>query len=136
VPRPISGNGGDDPAVVRVEVNPQDCSFGANGGFAIRVQEWGYLDDQHMSETVSYLVMERGSHELSDGTLIEAGRRETDKTNAYVRADFETPFANGVTPVVVVAVTTVNEADAVTTRLRNIDATGFKVRSPEVADYR
>jgi hypothetical protein len=130
VPGPASGNGGD-PAVVRVEVNPQDCSFGANGGFAIRIQEWGYLDDQHVSETVSYLVMERGSHRLSDGTQVEAGRLETDSTSGFVRTDFEAPFPDGVIPVVVTAVTSVNEADAVTTRVRNIDSSGFEVRMQE-----
>jgi PKD repeat protein len=130
VPGPLSGND-DGPAVVRVEVNPAECSFGENGGFRIRVQEWDYLDGSHPDETVSYLVMERGSHRLSDGTLVEAGRLETDKTNAYMRADFEAPFPEGVNPVVLAAVTTTNEADAVTTRVRNIDSSGFETGMQE-----
>jgi hypothetical protein len=32
-----------------------------------------YLDGPHMSETVSYMVVESGVHELADGTWIEAG---------------------------------------------------------------
>jgi serralysin len=32
-----------------------------------------YLDIVHTTETVSYMVIERGIHELSDGTWVEAG---------------------------------------------------------------
>jgi hypothetical protein len=32
-----------------------------------------YLDIKHTTETLSYMVVERGIHELSDGTWVEAG---------------------------------------------------------------
>ena len=132
VPGPLSGIGGD-PAVVRVELNAVCGSDGP--GFRIRVQEWDYLDEWHRSETVSYVVMERGTHLFGD-TLVEAGRLETNKTNAFGRWNFAddtdyddpaNPFADYGTPVVLAAVTSVNEADAVTARVRKIDSTGFDI---------
>jgi len=35
-----------------------------------------YLDIVHTTETVSYMVVERGIHELSDGTWVEAGHKK------------------------------------------------------------
>ena len=95
------------------------------GGFWLRVQEWDYLDGTHTTETVDYLVMERGRHQLTDGSWVEAGRLETDATNAFVPVAFGQPFA--ATPVVLASVTTVNDDVAVATRLREIDVNGFQV---------
>ncbi len=94
-------------------------------GFEIRVQEWDYLDGFHDLEVVSYLAMESGRHQLADGSLVEAGRIQTGATNAFVATAFEARFE--VTPVVLTAVTSVNEGEAVTTRVRNIDRDGFEV---------
>ncbi len=94
-------------------------------GFEIRVQEWDYLDGFHDLEVVSYLAMESGRHELADGSLVEAGRIQTGATNAFV------PTAFNDTPVVLTAVTSVNEGEAVTTRVGNIDSDGFEVSLQE-----
>ncbi|RKT47461.1 PKD domain-containing protein [Thiocapsa rosea] len=107
-----------EPAVVRVDAIDSK-------GFWIRVQRWDYLDDAHELELVSYLVVERGLHELSDGTLIEAGSLETGVTQAFQRQSFGAPFEEA--PVVFAAVTSFNESDAVTARLHNIDSDGFDV---------
>jgi hypothetical protein len=81
VPGPISGNGGD-PAVVRVKIDVDVCD-----GFLIRIQEWDYLDGWHTQETVSYIVMERGTHLLDNGTVegvvVKAGRLQTSKTSPF-----------------------------------------------------
>jgi hypothetical protein len=111
-----------DPAVVRIR------NVDSNG-FEIRVQEWDYLDDVHASETVGFIAMERGSYTLPNGTMVEAGRFETDSAKKFVAMTFDQPFR--VVPVVITAVSSVNEADAVTTRLRNITTTGFKFRMQE-----
>ncbi len=108
------------PAVVRVR--NIDVS-----GFDIRLQDWDYLDDSHMPETIGYLVMERGTHTLADGTQIKAGRTIGNATARTTR--FEQPFQ--VTPVILTTVTSVNERDAVTVRLRNIDANSFESRLQE-----
>ena len=52
---------GTDPATVRLD-NVTENSF------ELRIQEVNYLDDIHTVETVSYLVVEAGDWELSDGT--------------------------------------------------------------------
>jgi hypothetical protein len=114
--KPISLNGGD-PAVIRIK--NIDSS-----GFDIRIQEWNYLNDRHANETVSYLVMEKGNFTLDDGTQIEAGRFDTDKTGSFGKFTFSQSFQD--TPVVLAAVSSFNETDAVTGRLRNISNQGFE----------
>jgi len=121
VAKPLSYNG-SDPAVVRVK------GIDATG-FWIRVQEWDYLDGKHAYETVSYLVMERGRHQLPDGAWVEAGHLVTSATNTFVAQHFSEPLYE--TPVVFATVTSVNEPDAVTTRLRNVSMKGFEIGMQE-----
>jgi PKD repeat protein len=121
VAKPLSYNG-SDPAVVRVKGIDRT-------GFWIRVQEWDYLDGSHTYEKVSYLVMERGRHQLPDGAWVEAGRLVTGATNTFVARSFSEPLYEP--PVVFATVTTVNEADAVTTRLRKVTVKGFEVGMQE-----
>ncbi len=116
VAQPLSLNDAD-PAVVRIR--NVDGS-----GFEIRVQEWDYLDDIHVREKVSFLVLDRGSYALEDGTRVEAGSFETDRVGSFGGVDFNQAFQT--TPVVVVAISSVNEPDAVTARLRNISNQGFE----------
>lgn len=114
-----------EPAVVRVRnVNAT--------GFEIRIQEWDYLDDIHGEERVSYIVMERGSHTLADGTRVEAGQFSTGNV-----ADFgSVSFARSLTavPVVMTSITSFNEGDAVAGRIRNISTSGFEYKLQEQED--
>ncbi len=48
--------------------------------FNVRLVEAPNLDGIHMSETVSYLVVEAGTWNLADGTRIEVGRKATGAT--------------------------------------------------------
>jgi PKD repeat protein len=100
-------------------------------GFEIRVQEWDYLDGVHLPETVSYLAMERGPHTLGTGIRVEAGRMTTNLTTkkSWAAVSFQQGFQ--VAPVVLTAVTSVNEADAVVTRVTGCTAQGFQVRMQE-----
>jgi hypothetical protein len=118
VAKPMSTND-DEPAVVRVRNVDTD-------GFEIRLQEWDYLDGFHDLETVSFLVMERGSHTLPSGTRVEAEHLATNTTASFDAVRFNRPF--GTKPVVVAAVTTFNEDDAsaVTTRVREVSTGGFE----------
>lgn len=117
VAKAISGND-REPVVVRIESVDSD-------GFWVRLQEWDYLDGIHGEETISYIVVERGSHQLPDGAWIEAGSTEIGARPAFATVTLSAPFANA--PVVLAAVTSINEVDAVTTRLRNIDQYAFQV---------
>jgi hypothetical protein len=98
-------------------------------GFEIRVQEWDYLDGWHKLEAVSYLVMELGSYTLADETKVEAGRFESNKTKGFEPVSFSQSFQE--IPVVVTSMLTINESDAVTGRIRNIDTQGFNFRLQE-----
>ena len=115
------GNEDGAPAVVRVH--------GVDSlGFWIRVQEWDYLDGRHGYETVSYMAMERGRHQLPDGAWVEAGRLPKGNI-AMTAAAFTQPFAE--VPVVFATVTSIKEADAVVARLHAISVTGFQFRMQE-----
>ena len=121
VAKPLSLNDGA-PATVRIRNV-------TSTGFEIRVQEYVYQDGTHGGETVSYLVVERGRHTLPDGTEIEAGTVTAPGDGSWVSASFASGFPS--TPVVVSSVTTVNESDAVVTRNRGVDTSGFELRIQE-----
>jgi hypothetical protein len=121
VANPLSYNGGH-PAVLRIR-NVEST------GFDIRVQEWDYLNGTHTTENVSYIVMERGSYILEDGTKVEAGRFNTDATGSFEWVDFSQTFNQ--VPVVTSTVSSFNEEDAVCSRLKNINTTGFDFRMQE-----
>lgn len=93
-------------------------------GLELRFQEWDSLDDQHPAETVTLMVAEAGTFTLDDGTLIEAGCFATSGASSFSALSFLQPMSTP--PVVMVAVNTVNETDAVTTRVRNITTDGFE----------
>jgi hypothetical protein len=58
---------GTQPTTVRVkDVTRQSFKF--------QIQEWIYLDGKHNLESVSYMIVEEGEHQLNDGTWIEAGK--------------------------------------------------------------
>ena len=62
---PLTFNGGQ-PAVIRM----QEVQ---NNQFQLRIQEWLYLNQLHVTESVAYLVVEKGRHQLADGSIWEAG---------------------------------------------------------------
>jgi hypothetical protein len=121
ITRQVSKNG-NDPCLVRIRNL-------TGTGFDLRIQEYDYLDGSHVMEQVHYLVMEQGHYSLADGTQIEAGLIQTSATGTFVPHSFSDAF-NG-TPVVITAVTTTNEEEAVTTRLRNITGNSFEVTMQE-----
>lgn len=127
IAKPLSLND-DDPAVVRIR------NVDSNG-FEVRIQEWDYLDGIHGEETVSYIVMEQGSYTLEDGTLVEAGAFETDNTSSSEAVEavcFNQTFA--AEPLVLAAVTTFNEQDAVTGRIKGVTTNGFEYFMQEQED--
>ncbi len=118
----------ENPCVVRIQ------NITATG-FEIRLQNWDYLADNHGDESVSFVAVERGSFEMSDGTLIEAGSFETDKTDEFIQISFAEP--SNVVPVIATSIITNNGWDAVVGRIQNINTTGFeyKLQEQEENDY-
>jgi len=126
VATPLSAND-FTPATVRLRnVGPT--------GFEIHIQEPDYLNGIHASETVSYLAMERGPHVFGTGIRVEAGRLTTNETLTQPFASVTFGQAFGVAPVVVSAVTSVNDTYAVTMRLRNITPSSFEVAMQQLSN--
>lgn len=115
---PMSFNGGQA-ATTRVR-NVTD------EGFEFQIDEWNYLDGAHITETIGWLAVSEGSHVLSTGQKIVAGTQIVGTEFSNVN------FGETLSEAVVLAeVSTVKEADAVTTRIRDVTANGFEVQLQE-----
>ena len=115
-----SSNQGAQPATIRIR-NVRSNSF------EIKIDEWDYLDQVHSPETLSFLVVESGTHELPDGTTLVAG-------NGYLnhvarRIGYGQILAEK--PIVFSQVVSDNGGSAVTTRVFNVDQGGFNLRLQE-----
>ena len=88
--------------------------------FEVQIEEWDYLDQGHAAETVSYIVMERGSHTLAGNRRVQVGRERID--SQWKRVDF-TGFSEA--PLVFSHVQTFDGSEAVVTRQRKITRDGF-----------
>ena len=115
---PASFNGAQ-PITVRVR-NVTSTSF------QYQLDEWDYLDGGHTSETVSYLVVEAGTHDLGNGQTLIAGQQSVGTGFASISYREAGPA-----PVVLTQVTTANDPSAVVTRVRSVSTTGFEVRLQE-----
>ena len=111
---------GNNPLTVRVR-NATATSF------EFQLDEWDYLDGTHGSETVSYMVVEAGSHVLLDGRWITAG--VTELTQAFSTISFGQTFDNP--PVVFSQIGSVNESTAASTRQRTVTVSSFEAQIEE-----
>jgi len=93
-------------------------------GLELRFQEW-VSDDVHPSETITIMVTEAGSVILDDGILVEAGCFPQSGAETFTAVPFRQVMTAA--PVVLTTVTSVNDPDAVTTRMRNITEGGFEL---------
>ena len=96
-------------------------------GFDIKITEWDYLDGKHPQETVSYLVMEKGQHTLPDGSAVEAGSFTGSASSKTVT--FGSAFAKA--PVVLAAVTSMNDVKTVSGRIKSITTSRFMYQYQE-----
>jgi len=92
-----------------------------------QIDEWDYLDGTHGTETIGYVVMEIGSHNLMDWTQIEVGTSQ--RSNSFGTVTFAKGFSNA--PVVVSQAQTCNDASAIVTRQKNVTSTQFRLRVQE-----
>jgi hypothetical protein len=123
IAQPVSSKGAD-PGVVRLRAVQPDS-------FALRYQEWDYLDGMHSNgEQVFYLVAEAGSRTLA-GLTLHAGTIDTSKVVGQGWTSLNYPAAYISPPAVWTSVQTDNDPAAVTTRIRNVTATGFQTALQE-----
>ncbi len=106
---------GGDPTVVRLKNIDSDS-------FQIKLQEPKYKDGRHVNETISYVVMEEGTWELSDGTTIEAGVLNTNKlsTQGGETVALDDAFGSDASVAVLTQTQTYNGGDWVTSRTDSI----------------
>ena len=123
---------GADPATVRVRNV-------TGAGFEVQVDEWDYLDGAHeATEDVAWLVVEAGSHQLTDGRRLEAG--QTTAAGTFANVGFSAPFVSP--PAVLTQVASADGPAAVAPRLQNVRGDGFELtiqaqeasQTPVVAD--
>ncbi len=106
---------GSQPVLVRIRNIDQK-------GFEIRLQEWDYQDRNHVVETFSYIVMEKGTFVLNNGAKVEAG--SLSGTNSFEKVNLQQPYNS--TPVILSQVITENDTSAVTGRIVNVNQTSFE----------
>jgi len=133
VAKPPTYNGAD-PGVVRIK----DVT---SSGFKISFQEWNYRDGNHTTETINYMALKAGHHNLAGGSLsAQAGKVNTDKTRAAYCAGAtnqseSVTFNNSMTnPLVIASVTTYSGSDAVNARVWNVGNNGFETAMQEEED--
>lgn len=121
--QPLSYNG-SAPAIVRIEDIQGDR-------FTASLQEPRNLDGKHTKESFSYIVLEQGTWELEDDTVLEVGAVNTDvlSPNGWENVEFTDDFAKD--PLVFSQVQTDNGSDFVRTRQRNTSTDGFQITMQE-----
>jgi len=120
---PATTNGAD---VVTVRIRNV-----TSNSFQIRIDEWDYRDGRHSFERVDYMVVEAGTHQLTDGTVLHASKINSQNLS-WAQRSFDGAFVDSAeTPVVVASVTTTREDTALTTRIKNVTNTGFLLRAQE-----
>ena len=77
-------------------------------------------------ETVGYLVIERGSYILGNGSLVEAGRVQAGSTDGLRRIRFGKRFPT--VPVVLTSIVSSYEAEGVSARPTMVQQGGFQYR--------
>ena len=120
---PLSRNGAD-PAVVRITDIQHD-------NFTAYLQEAEYKDGIHTNESFSYLVLETGTWELNNGSLLEVGSVDTNLVakQGWENIDFNVDFVD--TPVILSQVQTNHESDFVRTRQNQANIDGFSLSMEE-----
>ncbi|SES40522.1 Right handed beta helix region [Tranquillimonas rosea] len=107
---------GAQPEIVRVR-NVTDT------GFEFQMDEWDYQDGSHVSETLSWVAVEAGTHTLEDGRTVTAGHGSGD--GGWSDVSFDGAF--GDTPAVFAQVSGDENGRAVTERVDGVSSDGFKV---------
>ncbi|HFD11975.1 MAG TPA: hypothetical protein ENJ32_05870 [Crenotrichaceae bacterium] len=110
---------GLQPGVIQI----RNQSDGTN--ITARFREWDYLDKLHASESIAYLLVEEGVHQLSPDAVIQAGRFQIEGTNKWKNVAFARAFAD--TPHVFLNLQTANGGNTAALRVRNVNQNGFEV---------
>ncbi|MEL7466643.1 MAG: Hint domain-containing protein [Pseudomonadota bacterium] len=98
-------------------------------GFKFIVEEWEYHDGPHgATETINWVAIEEGEHELADGRIIKAGYADASSTAGSVA--FDDAFETG-PPVVLTTTASNNDPIAIDSDPFQITENGFEIRLQE-----
>ena len=98
-------------------------------GIDARFQEWNYRerehdDSSHRRETIPYLTIQPGRHDMPGDAAWEAGTFHLDDTREWVRHRFHKAFPGR--PKLFLTMQTADGRHAAAVRARNVDAEGFE----------
>ena len=94
-------------------------------GFEFQIDEWDYLDGYHVEEAISWVAIEAGTHELSDGRTITAA--STSAGDRWKNVSFDDGIFDAA-PVVFGQATDEANQGAVVDRIKDVTNDGFKTR--------
>ncbi|MEM7490883.1 MAG: H-type lectin domain-containing protein, partial [Pseudomonadota bacterium] len=112
---PLSFNDAD-PATLRV----RDVT---DTGFQFQIDEWDYLDGIHGAETIQWLALEQGVHEVG-GQTIAAGSSTASGNGSLIQLE-GTSF--GSAPVVLAQIASDNGAAAATAQIESVSNGSFRL---------
>jgi hypothetical protein len=94
-------------------------------GFEIRSQQTTDAAGTSLSAVAGYVALERGTHTLTDGTLVEAGRVAAALSETLHALPFSRPFNH--LPVVITTVSIGDEMEPVVSRVQGVTKSGVRV---------
>lgn len=118
-----------NPVVIAGPPTSNDLKAGAvrirnvnSNSFEIRMENWDYLTDAHRPESVGYMVVEAGQHELPDGTTLVAGNTHLNHRMRQVKlgSGFDQ------TPIVFSQVNSARGGSTVISRIQKVSSKSFE----------
>jgi len=123
----VISNNGVDPCHTRIKSVTRTT-------FDVKIEEWHYLDVSHTTETICYMVLEKGTHQMGKEHYLNESEYEfileVDSFNMsqsghnFTHRKFNNDFTGG-DPILMSATQTYNGTAPIVTRVKNITADGF-----------
>lgn len=101
----------------------------SNQGFDIRIRELDNAPDRNRQEMVSFMVMERGHHQIAGQVFANAECTSVSSLKTFQSIHFTNSFTSQ--PVVLSSIVTENEANAVILRMKEITTQGLSITMQE-----
>ncbi|MEZ4605505.1 MAG: M66 family metalloprotease [Deinococcales bacterium] len=102
-----------------------------SSSFLFQIDEWDYLDGVHATEILSYMVLDAGVYELSNGHQLEAGVMSLNQT--FQHLDFQQRYSSQ--PILLSQVQSYNDASAVIVRQQvSIEGADLRVQEEQAND--
>jgi cytolysin (calcineurin-like family phosphatase) len=111
---------GSQPTTIRVR-------HVTSNSFEFQIDEWNYLDGNHIPESISYMVLEEGVHQIGDLKVQASSNLMADHN--WTKINFAQPFNEP--PVVISQCGSYYGSHATTTRIANVSTNSFELRLVE-----